>query len=188
MKKYKKYIKPKIKAKTIKHSFFLSDYRIFDSFDDLLVPNVFAASSGCSSCCCFVKGTKILMTDSTTKEIQDIKPGDSVFSYDLDKKTLRKDTVTDTKAHLETKDGYLLINNTLKVTCNHIMYVNNEWKKAHHIKKNDILLSSKGEQIVVHSLKTVSGTYDVYNLHLKNENHNFFADGLLAHNMAATIK
>ncbi len=122
------------------------------------------------------------MADGTNKNIEDIKSGDLVISYDFEHGKLVANQVVETFIHPE-NNSYLLINGTTGVTGNHRLWVNNsEWKRADQLVLGDNLQGKNGENIVVSTIESVTKTGQVYNLHLLSENHNYFANGILAHN------
>ncbi len=179
-KKTVRYQKPKIKAKKIKQSFFLTNRRFFDSLDALLVPQVFASGPGH----CFLPGTKILMGDHSYKEIQDVKVGETVITYDLKTKSYTEEKVTKLFVHPFTGTGYLFINNLLKATGNHPLWINNRssWQPAKALKVGDTLLDKDGNTVKINSIKQSNGIHTVYNLETEGINHNYFAENLLVHN------
>ncbi|MCD6237542.1 MAG: hypothetical protein J7K13_06300 [Thermoplasmata archaeon] len=74
---------------------------------------------------CFLAGTKIVMADGSTKNIEDIQVGDVVQSFDIENGTWSNGTVVEVFHHSpeEMPSYYLVINNDLKVTPNHPLYV-----------------------------------------------------------------
>lgn len=187
-----KYQKPKIKIKKIKFNFFLSQNRFFDSFDSLLdfkVPEVYAEGGGsCSGCgcgCgCFLPGTKVIMADGVTKEIQDIQSGDLILSYNIFTKNLVKNRVAKLLIHPDIDGDYYIINGKLSVTGNHRMWVNNEvWEKIENLKVGDTFLNSKKEKVKISSIERLKGVNTVYNLHIDAIEHSYFAENVLAHNL-----
>lgn len=132
---------------------------------------------------CFLAGTKVLMADGHNKEIEAIKNNDEVASYDFVNKKLVNKKVVVSVNHVDYSGGYFLINNLLKVTGNHPLWVNNKkWTKADEVKIGDILLSSNKQSIIVHSVNYVRGVYTVYNLSIEGPYHNYFAENILVHN------
>ena len=213
----KKYIKPQIKQKKIKLSYFLSNIIWVDQFN--LVGKVYAQSSdaggggtsgGCGGCgfggncfgsdsclscggctggsggdptgncyACFLPGTKILMSDKSLKNIEDIRPGDKVFSFDLIQKKLVESGVSDLLIH-KREGGYLILNNKLKVTSDHPLFVNGAWKDADTLQIGDALINSDGELTKVENIEKTDGTNIVYNLNLEIGQKNYFAENILA--------
>ena len=134
---------------------------------------------------CFLEGTKILLADSSYKNIEDVEVGDLVQSYDEDKKEMVTGKVLKTFYHEKT-DYYLVINGKLRLTPNHPMYVNNEWKEAGGIKIGDLLLDKDGNYISVTSIEKIDESVPVYNLEVSGY-HNYFADDILTHNKCPRI-
>ena len=132
---------------------------------------------------CFTAGTKVLMADGSYKNIEDIRPGDKVASYNLEKGTRGVDTVTKLLVHPNTPGGYLVINGGLEVTPNHPMWVinKNSWARADSLKEGDKLQGPNGEEIRISSIEKVDGVNTVYNLSLVG-NNNYFTEGMLVHN------
>lgn len=184
MKTKKKYTKPVIKAKKIKVNFFLTRNRFYDSFDSLMMGNShLLAQSSCSCGCCFLEGTMISMSNGDKKPIENINPGEIVYSFDLTSKKIIPNNVVKLLVHPTTVNGYLIINNDVKVTSNHEVFVNsNTWKTAGELKIGDKLTSADAKEIQVISIEKVDGTNETYNLHLSGPHHNYFANGILVHN------
>ncbi len=135
---------------------------------------------------CFLEGTKIHMADGSTKDIKDVKPGDMVITYDLQKDTKAIGVVQE---HLtfSNEDGYYIINDTLRVTGKHpIWNVDSQsWILVEDVHVGDALLGTNGQEINVTTINFVHENQTVYSLHLNAEPHNFFADGILVHNFVS---
>lgn len=189
-----KYFKPKIKVKKIKLNFFNMNPRVLDSINILGEGKIELAGlvgggcggcggSGCGGCGCFLKGTRIKMTDGNIKEIEKLQADEKIISYDLNKMTEVKNRIDKLMTHYNYPGGYLLINDNLKVTGNHHMWTNNNvWKRADILKVGDKLCNSEGKLILIKSIKHIPGKNTVYNLHLKGKNHNYFSEEYLVHN------
>ena len=129
---------------------------------------------------CFLSETKILMADSSYKNIEDVKEGDYVASYDFETKGLVGSLVK--KKFVHDYDGeYLIINGRLKVTPNHPLFVDEQWKKAGEVKVGDKLFGKDGDEVEVVSVRTERGKLKVYNLEISGVN-NYFAENVLVHN------
>ena len=132
---------------------------------------------------CFLNGTKIKMADGTSKEIQEVKPGEEVLSYNIKDKTLTKEKVDKLIIHKDIKGKYLTINGNLKVTPNHPLLINGIWQHAGSARVNDKLTNSNGNTTTITDIELSSdGTNDLYNLHLIGREHNYFAEDILVHN------
>jgi len=132
---------------------------------------------------CFSGDTKILMADGSYKEIKDIKAGDYIITKKApDSDELVKAEVIRSMVY-DGWDGYLIINNKLKVTTNHMIYINGEWKEAGEIKIGDRLINEKGEKFAVKSLEKVDKQVKVYNIEIEKY-RTYFANGIYVHNIA----
>ncbi|MFC1723728.1 right-handed parallel beta-helix repeat-containing protein, partial [Nanoarchaeota archaeon] len=67
---------------------------------------------------CFLGGTKILMADGSEKNIEDVGKRELVMSYDEKTGDMVAGKVVNTFAHAKV-DGYLVLNDGLKLTANH---------------------------------------------------------------------
>jgi hypothetical protein len=130
---------------------------------------------------CFLDGTKII-TENGIKNIEEIKKGDKVKSFGV----LGDDTFsTVVRIEIKESDSYLIINEHLKVTGNHHLYVNDKWIEAAYVEIGDYFRNSKKEKVPIFSIqkKRLDEFVKVYNLELdKYSTHNYFADDMLVHN------
>lgn len=127
---------------------------------------------------CFSKDTKVLLSDKTSKRIDQIKTSDVVLSSNSNGQ------LTEAKVlgiHKVKVDGYLIINTDLKITPNHKIWVNGTWKEAGSIQIGDRLRDFSGSEIQVRSLEWQKGAFEVYNLEVEST-HTFFANSFLVHN------
>lgn len=129
---------------------------------------------------CFVAGTQILMGDGSSQAIETVEAGDTIltrispFSTDL-----VEGTVTRT---MKTEVGeYLLVNDTLGVTEEHVLFFNGQWQLAADLEVGDTLVNRDGENVPVESIRTVHREGMVYNFEVENF-HTYFADGIYVHN------
>lgn len=135
------------------------------------------------SCSCFPDYTKVLLPDSSSKSIKDVRHGDVVASYNLAKKRLTESKVLEQIIHLDAKVQYFIINGNIKTTAEHPFWVNGkDWVRAHEIKVGDWLLTPAGEKTVISKIDSYSAVETVYNLELEGEEHNYFAGNVLVHN------
>jgi len=132
---------------------------------------------------CFLAGTKILMADATQKHIEEIQIGDIVKSYNEKTGTLTKDKVVQIfhdAPNQMISDYYLIVNNHLKVTPDHLLYINNEWIQSGDLKLGDHLFKGK-----VTSLEKIYEKVPSYNLEIEKY-HTYlvvFGDNIvIAHN------
>jgi len=127
----------------------------------------------------FISGTQILMADGSYENIEKIKMGDKVVSYDLDKQLfVDNEVIAITNGH----KAYLLINDKLGITLNQKVYiVDKGFIQVREVKIGDYLLNESREQVRINSIRNQSKKVNVYDLVLKSP-HNFFAEGYLVHN------
>ncbi len=129
---------------------------------------------------CFTGDTEILMGDGNYKKISEVRIGDEIQTKeneDSDKLVTAK--VINTMEHLV--DGYLLINDNLKVTGEHIIYLNGRWQVAENAKVGDYLIDAQGNQIIIDSIAKKNIPSQVYNLHI-SEYHTFIVNNIYVHN------
>ncbi|MBK6828711.1 MAG: hypothetical protein IPG86_18505 [Chitinophagaceae bacterium] len=138
---------------------------------------------------CFTKGTLVHST-AGLKPIEELKIGDTVYSYNIEADKVELNTVTNT-LNRETKGIYKITagKELIHVTAEHPFYVSGKgWVKARDLKKGDKLKSSDGKvSVQIASIKQVSETVVVYNMEVDG-NHNYFVTGstILVHNKNIT--
>jgi len=128
---------------------------------------------------CFLPETQVLMDDGETKNIEDVHEGEHILTFDENGNNLVQAQVI--KTHSAVVDGYLTINNTLRVTDNHIVWVNNTWKRAGDIRIGDRMRDTNGQEVIVGDISWQAGRQQVYNLIVENV-HTYIADGYYVHN------
>jgi hypothetical protein len=132
---------------------------------------------------CFLNGTAISMADGSVRNIEDVRVGDLIMAYNEINHRLAPGRVTEVFHHTSTEMGayYLVINNHIQVTPNHLLYVNNHWVLAGKIRLGDCLHAIDGAPVLVTSIMKVFKQVSTYNLEIEPF-HNYFAEGILAHN------
>lgn len=151
--------------------------------------------------CCFEAGTQILVDLSgTTRNIEDMKPGDIAVAYDIQKGVNYLATVKDTHVKYDTTDiAEVVFNNGSKLTMNayHPIYTTNGWHSLTNHKNYDTLIigdvcrteSGWSEIVSINRYKS-SNNITMYSLDLididetndNDTNDNFFANGIVVHN------
>lgn len=131
---------------------------------------------------CFTPDT-LITTYFGYKEISDIKVGDNVLSYDTENGKIVYNPVTKIFAHNVTE--ILIINSMINTTGEHRFYTKRGWVASEELKIGDEILREDGTWISIVSKTKRHGEFVVYNLDVAST-HNFFANGLLAHNMKKT--
>ena len=138
---------------------------------------------------CFVKGTKV-KTENGFKNIEDIKIGDKVYSYNLDNNSLELKKVLNT-IKSNTIDTYKVTigGKTVEMSPKHQLYIIDKgWVRAYNLNVNDKLLDVNGKQITISKIeyKKYDSPIDTYNLTIEGNNNYFVTDiQVLVHNAAS---
>lgn len=133
---------------------------------------------------CFAAGTKV----STSKDlisIEDVSIGDTVLTYNLDKRAVEYGNVSKVFSH-SVKEIYIVEFGgvSVSVTGEHPFYVKNKgWVKVNDLKTSNVLVNSDGDEIEIDSIKMTNKKTEVYNIRV-NGNHNYFVTKrkVLVHN------
>ena len=153
--------------------------------------------------CCFEAGTQILVDLSgTTRNIEDMKPGDIAVAYDIQKGVNYLATVKETHVKYDTTDiAEVVFSNGSKLTMNayHPIYTTTGWHSLTNHKNYDTLLlgdicrteNGWSEIVSINRYKS-SNNITMYSLDLididetndSDVNDNFFANGIVVHNAA----
>jgi len=129
---------------------------------------------------CFAPDTLITMADGSSKVIEHIKVGDKILTLDAEGDgELVPGKVSN--VHAKTVDGWLVINGSIKVTPEHMMWVNGRWTNAGSIQPGDALLDQEDRAYSVESIYWQRGKFTVYNIDIENY-HTYFAQGVYVHN------
>jgi len=103
---------------------------------DEVIEEVAAFPAGQHDDFCFIAGTKILMGDGSTKNIEDVCVGDKIWSH-LGVKSVLASGCTGTNTTTTISDGI----NTLEGTASHLIYTDKGWKKLTEINRDDNILT-----------------------------------------------
>lgn len=156
--------------------------------------------------CCFVEGTEVTLANGDVKEIQNLVSGDEVITYNEEsKETEAKKVISFRTAFRDDLVEYYLDNGTvLKCTQEHPHYyeckntgeeglaaydrdkteeLHNIGREIHNIEEGDFLFDIEGNKvkiikIVAVDLEEKTTTY----IMSVEDNHNFYANGILTHN------
>ena len=135
---------------------------------------------------CFLAGTPVALLDGTEKPIEDIEVGDIVLSYDEKTQTNVASKVEETSHHpKEQTNSYLIINNKLRVTPNHPVFVNNKWQRIDNAKIGNVLRLWNGNNLIITSIRLVYDNVQAYNLRIENT-HTYYVWDVLVHNGCGT--
>ncbi|HDO19268.1 MAG TPA: hypothetical protein ENG74_00920, partial [Thermoplasmatales archaeon] len=129
---------------------------------------------------CFVEGTPILMENGSYKNIEDIKVGDKVLSLDQRSGRLEVGVVRRVYRH-ENTPMYILINDGLCVTPNHLILTKEGWKRIDHLMVGDTMYNGE----IIYSLRPVFKTVTTYDLEVYPY-HNYIVKGIVSHNTNVT--
>ena len=123
---------------------------------------------------CFLAGTKIVLSDESYKNIEDITVGDMVKSYDEKTGNIVDRKITQVFHHNpeEMGDYYLIINNQLRVTPEHKFYSNGRWINAGDLNIGDPLFYTSS-QYTVTSIEKIYEKEPTYNFEVEGC-HNYF--------------
>ncbi len=136
-------------------------------------------SSGAEKGGCFAAGTPVLTPDGLVA-IDSLRPGDTVLTRESESDpTLVRAKIKG--VHKTKVAGYLIFNQDLKVTPEHILWVNGRWTLAGDVQTGDEVVTSGGEIIHISSLEWQGGQSDVYNLEIERY-HTYFAGDIWVHN------
>ncbi|MFC1727405.1 MG2 domain-containing protein [Patescibacteria group bacterium] len=129
---------------------------------------------------CFGPETPILMANGQTKKIKKLQNKELILTRkNKNNSQLVKAKVSN--VHSREITGYFIINQHLKVTPNHLLWVDGKWQEASKIQLGDILVNSRDQKIPVSSLEWQIGKLTVYNFTVE-KHQTYFAGDLWVHN------
>ena len=156
---------------------------------------VYSATTTTSNTC-FLAGTRVMMADGTSKSIEEIHAGDEVRSFNEKTGQTVNSKVTMFFDAERTKD-YLVLNNGLRVTANHLFYSKGEWREIGKLSTADTLLGLELTDAGIESIEKIrlEDAVPVYNIEV-DQYHNYFVlsqsngngngeEGYLVHNKLA---
>jgi len=126
---------------------------------------------------CFIAGTRVLMADGSHKNIEHINIGDMVTSYDVQTGEFvagRVMQVFQDPPETMLSNYYLVINNNLRVTPDHLMFSNGKWIPAGDLSIGDCLFSrTHNTEYHVYSIERVYERVTTFNLEIERF-HTYF--------------
>jgi len=142
----------------------------------------------CEPGMCSLHSNSLISTPFGNKKISDLKIGDPVFSYNEKLKKIETKTIENVISLPISADNnrYFYIyyqNKIIKATENHRFYVDGSYLRADELSLGDNLLGTDLKRHPIKKIKIVNNTTDtVWDLTVQ-DNHNFFVEGVLTHNM-----
>jgi intein/homing endonuclease len=153
---------------------------------------------------CVVEGTQITLNNYSKKTIEEIMIGENILVFDLE--TIQRTQKYDILLKLKSKNfkgvfkesqvkniwtnnvkEYYLINNSLKITGDHILLCYRDdtyfWIKVENLLLNDYLFTEENIFEMVKTIEKINESINVYNLEV-NSYYNYFASNYLIHNGA----
>lgn len=156
-------------------------------------------SGGGSGGCCLLKGSKILLSNNTIKNIEDVNIGDIVISYDFENSKKSESIVTKTFSPLKNDIIKILLSNDNCIDCttSHPIWSNNrnEWVSYNpeitkkymgldtlKLNDNDIFVDIDGNEVSILEIIVVSSDFiNTYDISVEPFN-NYYANNILVHN------
>lgn len=129
---------------------------------------------------CFLAGTKIA-TPEGERAIEEMQVGDQVWSREPDGQLIETTVARVFRHGRALSSCHYVINGRVRVTGNHPLHVNNGWMEARNICRGDLLTTITGQEQVT-SFEMIAGEVETWNLEIGHACHNYFAEGVLAHN------
>ena len=147
--------------------------------------------------CCFIGGTKILMSDYTYKNIEDVRVGDFVITFNEEKKNKEINKVLLKYAPIRSDlvKIYLEDNTEITSTVEHPFFVVNKgWSsynkylaKEYHsldvstLEIGDLLIRFDDKMLKVTNIELLDMSAKTYNFAVEG-NNNYYANNVLVHN------
>ena len=156
---------------------------VYDENDNLII------SKNINKYYCFVAGTKVL-TENGYVNIENIKVGDMVYSYNFNNNELELKRVINL-INSEAKETYKMDigDQTIEMSKRHELYIIDKgWTRAYDVKVGDKMISSDDKVVTIKKIDLI--TYDTpiktYNLTVEGNNNYFVTySKVLVHNSAA---
>lgn len=135
---------------------------------------------------CFPAGTQVRLPDGSSKNIEELKPGDVILSFDEESKELFDGIIGDIRktTHQGLINIYADYETDIRTTPLHKFYVDGKgYITANQIQVGDKLLNSGGEYLEVLEINNVEGEFEVYHIMDVQDRHNYFVEDVLVHNI-----
>lgn len=153
---------------------------------------------------CFVSETKILMSDNTEKNIENVRIGDYVKTYNFENNEIQISRVNKIDSPIHDNLVKISFTNRFNInTTDHPYYVKEKgWAsfdpiltrknynfEVEELEEGDVCYALEDSKIVEIKIEKIElfeegNSQRTYNLSEVDKNHNFFANGILVHNKA----
>lgn len=133
---------------------------------------------------CFVEGVPVTMADGSKRPGEQVRVDDPVRAYDTETREFLTDYVDAVIVHEPEEVKQLVWINGIGVTPEHPFWINGAWRQVGDAQVGDHLVSDKGWIVDIVTKTWGPGGVRVWNLTLRNKTHDFFAGGVLVHNVA----
>ena len=149
---------------------------------------------------CFIAGTEVIVIGDDVKNIEDIKVGDVVLSFNETTLTQEYNVVTDIRGtnHIDLIQYHFSNETTLTCTFDHPIYVNgldiasfkpdftnHNYKldtEVVEVKVGDVVNLSDGSKTTIEKIDILNSTETKTYIFTVENNHNFYANNILVHN------
>ena len=127
---------------------------------------------------CVAAGT-LVETEDGEVPIETVAVGDRVWGFDLASGKREIGIVTrTTRSESETT---LVLGKSLRLTAEHPVYSDGQWRPAGVLKDGDRVVSANGEILILGQPESIEGAIEVFDLTVEGT-ENFFAGNILVHN------
>lgn len=127
---------------------------------------------------CLVEGAQVL-TEHGEAPVESLRVGDFIVAFDP--ATSERSLARVNAIFVSRVSQYLRINGELEVTSTHVLYADDQWRRASELAPGMMLIGEDGQGVLVHSIEQVEEEVSVYDLSI-DAPHTYFAEGLLVHN------
>lgn len=130
---------------------------------------------------CFPRGSKVLLSDLSDKNIEDIQKGEYIAGYDFDTGQIISVKVINITTHID-EDIYKF-NNKLIIAGEHPICIDKDlrhFRKAKFLKASDRLFNYEGIYETIEIIEKLAQD-EVFDIEVERP-HNYFVEGILVHN------
>lgn len=130
---------------------------------------------------CFLPHTMVSVTTERRVQINTLRPGDSVLSYNTGHQRFCSGTVS--SIMIDRCEAYLVVNNLLHVSAKHYIFSDRGWIQAGDLQLGVRMWTERQTWMTVESLRTEREVSEVWNLVLSDPENTFVADGIVVASM-----